>query len=258
MKSIRERSRPVLLKTVSRLKKNTFIQILATIVFIAIMMVLVYFAFARFMPGLWEVLKSGEERDIEGYLRSQSDTMAYICMALLQAVQVISVVISGIPIQIAAGAVFGTIPGFILCHLTSVVILTVVFIVFRKMKPKAPVHEGERGKKQKAKLDFILKSEHPTYMTFIAFLVPFLPNGLIPHIAARTRITLKKFVLAAYFGSFLTILVFSAIGDNLLKGGYLTAGLLMVALCVVAVVLWKLKEKIQKKNIQKLQKNQEK
>lgn len=204
---------------------------------------LIYFAFIAIMPELIPLLKDGDEAAIEDYLRHNNNITGILCTALLQIVQIVSVVLSGVPIQIAAGIVYGTWRGFAICHLSTVAASTGVFAVIRKTGEKLdkffPTKEGKMSK-----LDFIRNSDRPAYTVTIAYLIPLIPNGFIPYFAAKSPITIKQFAVAVFAGSFVPILLMNTIGDKILKGGYVGAAVMCGVLLVIIFLLYKFKKPI--------------
>ncbi len=224
------------------MKKNTLLRILIKIALVGAAVGLVYFAFVKAMPDLIPLLTHGSEAEVEAYLKQNNSLTGMLCAALLQALQVFSVVLPGPPIQIAAGIVYGTWRAFLVCHLSSVAANLLVFGLARRfeyrMNQLIPV--GERT----SKLDFLIKSDHPAYMTVIAYLIPVLPNGIIPYAAAKTRIRFWPFFLCCYFGSFLSVFVLCAAGSKVTEGGYVFAAVLVAVLVLVVFLLMKNYEKI--------------
>jgi len=217
------------------MKKNYLIRITAAFIILILAGGLIYLAFVTAVPELFPLLQNGSVSQIENYLRSSGKFTGLVFTALLQAVQVFSVVLPGMPIQIAAGIVYGIWRSFLVCHLSSVIANVLVFKAVRKFGAKMdkimPIERKD------SRLDFLLKSQTPAYMTVIACLVPVLPNGFIPYVAAKTKIKTVHFALAVYFGSLLPVLVLCAVGSKILKGGYVMSAVLFVSLCVAVLLL---------------------
>lgn len=203
---------------------------------------LVYYAFLKTIPDLVPLLQSGNEAQIEEYLRTSNHVTGLLCTALLQIVQVISIVLPGPPIQIAAGIVYGTWRSFFVCHLASVLAHTLVFLAVRRLGSRMdqliPVN------KKSSRLDFLLKSDTPIYMTVVACLIPILPNGIIPYVAAKTKIKPLQFSLSIYVGTLLPIFVLCAAGSKIMEGGYLFSGILLAALVIFVILLTKFKDNV--------------
>lgn len=225
------------------MKRNKIFRILFFAALFAIVALLIYFAFIAIMPELIPLLKDGDEAAIEDYLRHNSNFTGILCTALLQMVQIVSVVLSGVPIQIAAGIVYGTWRGFAICHLSTVAASTGVFAVIRKTGEKLdkffPTNDGKLSK-----LDFIRNSDRPAYTITIAYLIPLIPNGFIPYFSAKSRITVKEFAIAVFVGSFIPILLMNTIGNKILTGGYVGAAVMCGVLFVVIFLLYKFKKPI--------------
>ena len=205
---------------------------------------LIYFAFVAMMPDLIPLLKSGNESQIEQYLRDSNKWLGLLFTALLQFVQVLSVILPGTPIQIAAGIVYGTWRAFFVCHLSSVATNLLVFNASRRLGNKMDVLIPVNSKS--SKMDFIRKSENPAYMTVVACLVPILPNGFIPYAAAKTKITSLQFGLAMYFGSLMPVLVLCAAGSKIMQGGYIASALLLGILFLAVILLSRYKHEVLK------------
>jgi len=224
------------------MKKTRFKRIAVVTVIIALAICLIYFSFWETVPQLLSLLKDGDAAQLEAYLASIDKLTGLIFLALLQALQVFSVILPGAPIQIAGGIVYGTWESFFVCHLSSVAANVIVFTAVRRLGKK--LDEFMPIDKKKSRLDFILKSENPAYMTAVACLVPILPNGFIPYVAAKTKIKTLRFALSIYFGSFLPVLILCAAGSKILQGGYVASAILLVSLFVVVFLLAIFKDKI--------------
>jgi len=224
------------------MQKNTLIRIAIKVIMVVLALCFVYFAFVKAMPDLLPLLASGDEAEVEAYLEANNKFMGVLCAALLQALQVFSVVLPGPPIQIAAGIVYGTWRAFFVCHLSSVAANLLVFLLARRFNTK--MNQYMPVKKRTSKLDFLVKSDHPSYMTVIAYLIPVLPNGIIPYAAAKTKIKLLPFFLSCYFGSILPVFVLCAAGSKITEGGYVFAAILVVVLFAVVFLLTKYYKRI--------------
>ncbi len=84
------------------MKRTVLIRIAVSLAAAGLVLGLFYAAFVKAMPDLWPVLKSGSEPEMEAYLASADNAAGLICTALLQFLQVVSIVLPGAPIQVAA------------------------------------------------------------------------------------------------------------------------------------------------------------
>ena len=85
-----------------------------------------------------------------------------------------------------------------------------------------------------------LNGANPKFMVVVANMVPAIPNGIIPYIAARTDITAIDYVKAVAMGSWLQILLSCLAGQFIISGKWLYTVLTVVfQFVVVIIILWK-------------------
>ena len=172
--------------------KEKLIPILAVIV----VAILVWIAFGNKIPGLIPLLKEGDGQKIADYLAQETGIKGVIAVILLQAIQVASIVMPGMAIQVAAGLIYGWPEGFLMCYFGFV-------------------------------------------MVVIACMVPAVPNGVIPFIAAKTPITAREYVTAVAMGSWLQILTSCMAGQFIIEGKWMFTGLAIAFQClVIIIILW--------------------
>ena len=158
--------------------------------------------------------------------------------------QVFSLVISGLPIQVAAGVVYGTFFALVICLLASTLALTLSLLLWktmgRRMAKWFPVEE-----KQLRIIDRLAESgTPPRFAVFLAGMIPVLPNGLIPLLAARLDITVPQFTLWVALGSLPNMLLCCAIGNRLIRGDWLISILYVVIMMGLVVLLWKRQDRM--------------
>ncbi len=202
-----------------------------------IIALIIYVGISSILPGFFDVLEHGDQAETEAYIRSFGSVKGVMLALLLQFIQIISILFPGGPIQIAIGIIFGTFQGLIICHLAYIMANMLVFLAARRLGSglERLLPTGERSK---GKLSFISESEHPSFMVFMACLMPFMPNGLVPYVAAKTKITFVQFFAAVYFGSIPCLLVLCAIGSRLLKGDMLYVIVLCALLAAFVLVMF--------------------
>lgn len=179
----------------------------------------------RFLPGFLPVLRRGKEAEIEAYIRESGSVKSVTLTAFLQFMQVVSVIFPGLPIQIASGIIFGTFWGYLICHLSYILGNMTVFLSLRRFKGHIEdlIPEKEAGWMKK----LLQNAVYPELAVFLGCMMPLLPNGVVPYLAARTGITPKRFLLAMAAGSFPNIFILCAVGNQILEGEFLLAGILL-------------------------------
>ncbi len=225
------------------MKKNTLYRILFVTAIVLLGLGLLYLALHRVLPELLPILRNGDAAEMEAYLQANSTFKGVLCTALLQMLQVWSVVISGVPIQIAAGVVYGTLGGFAICHLSSALAHVLELLAIRRLGKRLekwlPTENGGSSK-----LDFVRRSDSPAYTVVLACLIPVLPNGVIPVVAAKTNIKPWQYFLAVWGGSIPAVLLCCAVGSQILRGSWFGTIVMTVLLVLLVLLLWKYQDKV--------------
>lgn len=211
-------------------RKNEKIKSLTKLLLAVFLLVVIFYAAFKFIPEVLYLLKEGDQKAMEAYIRSNGKYGAGI-LALLQVLQTITIVFPGIPIYMCAGIIFGKTVGTILCYVTYVVTNVSVFVFSRKVGEAAD--ELIKGDKEAGVAKLLGKAKHPMRLIAVLCIIPLIPNGIIPHIAAKSNLSLKQFVLAVALGCMPGIFIFVCCGDLILNGYF---GLTM-GICAGAIVL---------------------
>ena len=86
-------------------KKRKLIGLSALLLLLLLIVFIFYMTFNHLFPGLWPLLKAGDEQGIAAYLAEEGEWKGLILAVLLSALQVISVVLPGLPIHLAVGMI---------------------------------------------------------------------------------------------------------------------------------------------------------
>lgn len=97
------------------MKKTKLIRSCVMALFVLVALLLVYLVVKQTMPDIIPLLRSGDEQALEAYLSRDMSFTGILYMALLQMVQVWSIVISGVIVNVAAGVVYGVWRAFAIC-----------------------------------------------------------------------------------------------------------------------------------------------
>ena len=214
--------------------KEKLIPVLAVIA----VAILIWFAFGDKIPGLIPLLKEGDSQKIADYLAQETGIKGVIAVILLQAVQIASIVMPGMAIQVAAGLIYGWLKGFLMCYIGFVASNLFIFLFARKMGSDR-IKDVSMGRTSQWLLEK-LRGTKPQFMVVVANMVPAVPNGIIPYIAAKTDITAVDYVKAVAMGSWLQILLACLAGQFIINGQWLYTVLTVVfQFLVVVIILWK-------------------
>ena len=115
------------------MRGNLIKRVFFVLLFLAAGLALVLLAFRDALPELLPMLKNGDVDELQAYLRGIGTWKGVLCAALLQMLQVFSLVISGLPIQVAAGVVYGTFFALLICLVSSTLALTLSLLLWKTM-----------------------------------------------------------------------------------------------------------------------------
>ena len=221
----------------NHMRRNNLLRVLMLIAAFVVVLAIILLSLNAILPGFSDVLQRGDQQELVQYIRGFGSVGGVALAFLLQIVKIISIFFPGGPIQIAIGIVFGTLWGFIICHAGYVLANILVFFSARKFGNRLDQLFSESGKKE-SRFRFITEAQHPGFVVALSCLIPLLPNGLVPYIAARTKISFWQFLVSVYLGSIPTLLMLNAIGNKLLHGDYLMVVLLGAVLVLGVAFLY--------------------
>lgn len=191
--------------------------------------------------NLLELLRKGDVSGIESYLEEKGSEGKWI-LILLQAIETISVFLPAVPVYLCAGVIYGTGEGILICWVTNLALNLLMFLLARVMKHK--ISQSGIAIRNK-RVEYLTEAAtKPERATFLMCLIPVVPNGLIPYISARTKMTAGKFLLAIGLGSLPPIAFFVSGGDLLLDKHFHITVPIALLLLGLAGILWLNRKKI--------------
>lgn len=212
-------------------EKVKMIRSFARPIFMILSLGIVLFIVFKCAPDIIDLLKNGNEKAMEAYIRG-TGKKGIVVIVLLQVLQTLTIVFPGIPIYMCSGIVFGRVVGTVVCYITYVVSNMAIFLFSKSMGAAAdalfPADEKEEDVSR-----LLGKSKHPMRIIMALCIVPVIPNGVIPHIAAKSNLKTRDFLFAVSVGCIPGIFLFVFCGELILNG-YLG---LVVGLCIFAIVL---------------------
>ncbi|MGN0361327.1 MAG: TVP38/TMEM64 family protein [Bilifractor sp.] len=192
-------------------------KLFAYIAILAIAIFVIWFAFGDMIPQYLKLLHSGDEKEIERFISKEASWKGPISIILLAALQVVSIVFPGFAIQIASGVIYGWFRSFLMCYFGFLLGNLLVFFFARKMGNQiagfAPVKKNKNSWIREK-----LKTTKPEFVVAFVNLLPILPNGIIPYIAAGSSISTLNYFLAIALTSWIQIFF------NCLAGGFIKHG----------------------------------
>jgi len=120
-----------------------------------------------------------------------------------------------------------------------------VFVVMRQLKDLiAPFHKRREPRKGPLSPERLSQIKNPERIAFFFFLIPAIPNGLVPYVFAETKVSLPRYLVAVVAGTIPATLIFTFLGDRLSAGNYVTAIITAIVLVVIIVTILIFRKKI--------------
>lgn len=197
-------------------------KVLPICLFAAILVCVALFVAKMFGPvigEMWKLLRRGDQEELAAYIAQSGEINGLFALAFLSILQVISIFFPGMVIQVAGSLIYPWWKTFFACFIGFVAGNTIVFLFARRL-----------GNRIDEYLPFDLKnnwlmdkinSASAGFVIGLACMVPGIPNGSIPYIAAKTAIRPKSFVLAVAATSWVQILCNCICGHYLVRGDWL-------------------------------------
>lgn len=214
----------------------------------AIMLGAIAIMVVHLLPLFKEIIvNAADESNMVDYISSYGlrGVPVLIC---LQALQVITAVVPSAAIQVLTGLCYGVWFGVLINIAGGVLGNVLVFTSLRQMKKLlAPFwkKDDEEGDSEEVlntkKLSHIKK---PEMVVFLFFLIPGIPNGIVPYVFAKTNISLKKYISAVVAGSIPSTFICVFVGERLSKGNYVTVIVMATVVTLIAAVVLLFKNKI--------------
>lgn len=209
---------------------------------VLVMAFMLWEAFGPTLPGLIPLMRQGDEAQITAYLAEQSGWKGVLCVFMMAEIQVFSIVLPGMAIQVAAGLIYGWWKAFLICYVGFVSANAVIFYMATRGDRR-----GRRKRMEKMSVSGKtvwlldkLNSQNPRFMVTIACMIPAIPNGIIPYIAANTSLRTRDFARSVAQGSWIQILCSCLAGSFLIRGQYLFTIISLVVQCaLIGLVVWK-------------------
>jgi uncharacterized membrane protein YdjX (TVP38/TMEM64 family) len=186
------------------------------------------------VPVLLDLFKSGGKESAEKYV-SSFGIQGIIIIIVLQIVQVLSIVIPAPTVWIIAGVTYGVFGGMLICIVGVVIGNSIAFFIGRRFGNR--LIDIVLDEKKRSKLKFLENPSHSDIIQFLLYVIPGVPNSIIPYIYARTNISSRRFISIIAVASVPSILSCTYVGHNILTGNTEgTVAVVLIFLIMFAIV----------------------
>ena len=149
-------------------------------------------------------------------------------------IMILQVIVSLIPggvVQLAAGYCYGEVEGGILCLIGAVIGSVIVFLFVKKFGVK--LAEAFVSREKMMQLKIFQDTKRLNMLVFILYLIPGTPKDVFNYLVGLTPMKLGTFTLINLTARPLAIFMTTVVGNYLLKGEYLTAGVIFAVMMLL-------------------------
>ncbi|WP_040196146.1 TVP38/TMEM64 family protein [Candidatus Soleaferrea massiliensis] len=221
--------------------KQILIRTLCAAVLLAAILLILYLLIAPTFSVIAELIKTGDQAAAQVYIRSFG-WRGILATILLQVLAILSIVIPAPTVPLLAGVTYGWLGGLLVCMVGTFLGNSIVFKLAQRYGQRiVPMLFSE---KRIDRVRFLQNERHLTLILFIVYLIPIVPNGIIPYLCARTKITYERFIGVIVCASVPSILSSTFIGNNLAGGNIELAVIVAAVLLVLFLIVMKFSGRI--------------
>lgn len=183
-------------------------------IFFALLLLATAFVLWHWRQELYALITSQQARDeFVAFVRS-TGWRGLLAFLGLQMLQVLVAVIPGEPVEIMAGALYGTLGGMIIC-LVGVLIGSVLIYCFMHFLGANPL-EGEKFQKYR----FLQEPRRVETLVFLLFLVPGTPKDILLYLAPFLPMRPKRFFMLSTLARIPSVVSSTFAGATLARGQF--------------------------------------
>lgn len=190
------------------MKKYRFLILAAVVAVFAVLTVLIWEPLTTLAASPESLLALVQDSGLRGA----------VLFGALNILQVIFAVIPGAPFEIAAGYLFGVLPGTLLCDATMTIASVLVFLLVRKFGMSFV--ELFISHMQIKSIHFLQDNRKVQSVLFLVFLIPATPKDVITYLAGLTNLPLKSWIFICFVGRFPAVLLTALSGSALGSARY--------------------------------------
>lgn len=200
-----------------------------------LILAIVVIVFASLTMLLWRPLVSfaSNPEILRGWMQ-ELGIWGILIFGVFNFLQVVFAVIPGGPFELAAGYIFGAVPGTLLCDITMTISSVVVFLLVRKFGIRFV--ELFISRRQIENMEFLKDNQKVQSVLFFIFLLPGTPKDVVTYLAGLSNLSLKSWIFICFVGRFPAILL-TALGGSALgsaKYGIVAAVIVVFAVAYLA------------------------
>lgn len=215
-----------------------------------VIIILIAYMYIDLIPVFQKIMENKQNESVMvNYIDSYGIKGVFIIICL-QVFQVASLVLPAMPVQVLAGLCYGIVYGTIISIIGFSAGHIIIFLLARNLgNILMPLYRTRefKYKNKYINVNIIRKSRRPMLLAFLLYIIPGIPNGILPYIFSKSDITTGEFLFSVILAGIPGILISTVLGSRLSKGDFLSALLLLLFCVIIVFIVVVFRAKINKK-----------
>lgn len=215
-----------------------------------VIIILIAYMCIDLIPVFQKIMENKQNESVMvNYIDSYGIKGVFIIICL-QVFQVASLVLPAMPVQVLAGLCYGIVYGTIISIIGFSAGHIIIFLLARNLgNILMPLYRTRefKYKNKYINVNIIRKSRRPMLLAFLLYIIPGIPNGILPYIFSKSDITTGEFLFSVILAGIPGILISTVLGSRLSKGDFLSALLLLLFCVIIIFIVVVFRAKINKK-----------
>lgn len=140
-------------------------------------------------------------------------------LLLVQMLQILVAVIPGEPVEVVAGAMYGTVGGLLFCLLGILIASASIFGVVRRLGRERLSHTKLYPKLMA--YEFLKNEKKLQAMVFLLYLIPGTPKDILVYVCALTGLSMRSFLTISTLARIPSVLTSTMAGASFANGNHL-------------------------------------
>lgn len=188
---------------------------------------------AFLLPYVQKLSDPQVQQVVEEWVR-QAGVWGWLAMLGAQMLQVVIAFIPGEPVELIAGALYGSAGGLGLCLVGCILASSLIFLLSKRLGKS--ILDTLFGKDKVKDWKWLYDSQRLDLVVFLLFLIPGTPKDMLTYVVGVTEMRLGKFLLLSTFARIPSVLSSTMIGASLRQGDWKMTLLVFLVTAVLGIV----------------------
>lgn len=194
---------------------------------------------------LYPYFEQLSEPENQAAIQEWVERMGIAGLLIILAVQIMQVVIAfipGEPVELLAGALYGTWSGLVLCLLGCIIGSIIIFSLSKRFGKRLLYRFFNKENVESWK--WLQDGRKSEMVTFILFLIPGTPKDMLTYFVGVTDMSVVKFIAITTFARIPSVISSSLIGSNIRQGDWKTTVIVFIITGFIGIVGIGVKDRI--------------